>query len=311
MNKLYMQIGICVAAAVLCLWGIMSPPVALACGIVMALTVGAPLPERTPKVTKYLLQACVVGLGFGMNLGEVWVAGRTGFGFTVVTLVGTLSLGWLLGKAFRVGSQTSCLVSSGTAICGGSAIAAVGAVINADRKSMSVALGTVFILNAIALFVFPPIGRLLHLSQHQFGLWSAIAIHDTSSVVGAAARYGDEALRLATTVKLTRALWIVPLALGFVLVTHRKGAKISIPWFILFFVIAAAVRSVFPQGEAGYGLIKHVAKNGLALTLFLIGTGLSREAIRTVGVRAMLQGVTLWVIVSMSSLLVIWGLFRT
>jgi len=230
-----------------CLSGWISPPIALAMGLVFALVIGNPLPCLAQKTSKLLLQASVVGLGFGLNLGTLLAAGRTGIGFTVCSIVGTLLLGWWVGRMLKVDSQASTLVSCGTAICGGSAIAAVAGVIKADGRAVSVALGTVFLLNAVALFIFPPIGHALHLSQNQFGVWSAIAIHDTSSVVGAAAKYGDEALRVATTVKLVRALWIVPLALGLAFFTGRKGAKIAWPWFILFFVAAACVRTLQQQ----------------------------------------------------------------
>lgn len=289
--------------SIACLTGLISPPLALACGVCLTLSIGQVFHDFTHKATKWLLQASVVGLGFGINLAQVWGAGKTGFGFTVVTITGTLLAGWLIGRMLKVDPQTSLLVSAGTAICGGSAIAAVGAVLKADKKAMSVALGTVFILNALALFIFPPLGKWMGLSQAQFGLWSAIAIHDTSSVVGAAAKYGDEALRLATTVKLTRALWIIPLVIVLSLMNRQKGGKITIPWFILFFVLAAGVRSMFPQGASGYLVITDAAKIGLTLALFFIGTSLSREAIRTVGARAMIQGVALWIIISLAGLL--------
>ncbi len=291
--------------ATVCLSGWISPPLALALGLAFALTVGNPLPRLAQKSAKLLLQASVVGLGFGMNLGILWSAGRTGIGFTVGTITGTLLLGWCVGRLLRVESQTSTLVSCGTAICGGSAIAAVAGVIKADSRAVSVALATVFVLNAVALFLFPPLGHWLGLTQHQFGVWSAIAIHDTSSVVGAAAKYGDEALRVATTVKLVRALWIVPLALGLALVTGRKGAKIAWPWFILFFVAAACVRTWLPQGEAGYGKLVLLARLGLTLTLFLIGAQISREALRTVGWRALVQGIILWIAISLTGLLAV------
>jgi len=302
MNRQYIQILLCVVVFIFSFFGIISPPAALACGFVVALTVGQPFSAFTNKATKYLLQWSVAGLGFGMNMSGIWTAGSTGFGFTVATIAGTLLLGWLLGRALRVESQTSCLISSGTAICGGSAIAAVGAMLQADKKAMSVALATVFFLNAVALFVFPPVGKMLGMSQEQFGLWAAIAIHDTSSVVGAAVKYGDIALQIAAPVKLTRALWIIPLALGISFFIRHQSGRITLPWFILFFVLAAVVRTIFPQGEDGYLLIKKAAKIGLTFTLFLIGTGLSREAIRNVGIRPMIQGVVLWFIVSLTSL---------
>ena len=291
--------------AAVCLSGWVSPPVALASGLVFALVIGNPLPRMTQKTSKLLLQASVVGLGFGMNLGTLLAAGRTGIGFTVCTIAGTLLLGWWVGRLLRVETQASTLVSCGTAICGGSAIAAVAGVIKADSRAISVALGTVFLLNAVALFIFPLIGHWLHLTQHQFGVWAAIAIHDTSSVVGAAAKYGDEALRVATTVKLVRALWIVPLALGLAFCTGRKGAKIAWPWFILFFVGAACVRTGLPQGAVVYSSLVMLARLGLTLTLFLIGAQISREALRTVGWRALLQGVILWIVISLAGLLAV------
>jgi uncharacterized integral membrane protein (TIGR00698 family) len=296
--------------AAFCATGLVAPPLALGLGLVFALTFGNPLPRATQKVAKVLLQASVVGLGFGMDLGAVWAAGRMGFGFTVGTIAGTLVLGWLVGRLLRVERQASTLVSCGTAICGGSAIAAVGAAIRADSRAMSVALGTVFVLNAVALFLFPPLGKWLHLSQQQFGIWAAIAIHDTSSVVGAAARYGAEALGIATTVKLTRALWIAPLALGYALLQGKRGAKIAWPWFILFFLLAAAVRTLVPQGADVYAALTAVARAGLTLTLFLIGAQLSREALRTVGARALVQGVVLWAAISLAGLAVVRQLVR-
>lgn len=278
--------------------GLVSPPIALALGLALALTLGNPFPKISHRASKALLQWSVVGLGFGMNLPAVWHAGRMGFGFTVATITGTLFLGYWLGRFLKVESQTSTLVSVGTSICGGSAIAAVAAVLEADARAISVSLCTIFVLNAIALFVFPPLGHAFGMDQSQFGLWSAIAIHDTSSVVGAAAKYGEEALDIATTVKLARALWIVPIALGLAFLKGRSASKVKLPWFIFAFLAAAGIRTLFPGGEAGYAIIKQVAKLGLTLTLFLIGSGLSRDALKTVGFRPMVQGVILWVIVA-------------
>jgi uncharacterized integral membrane protein (TIGR00698 family) len=272
-----------------------SPPLALALGLVLALTAGNPFGKQTSKPTKLLLQASVVGLGFGMNLQKVVQAGRTGILFTIATIAGTLLLGWLAGRALGIERRTAHLISSGTAICGGSAIAAVGPVIDATDEEMSVSLGTVFILNSIALFVFPLIGHALHLSQTQFGVWAAIAIHDTSSVVGAAAKYGNEALQIATTVKLTRALWIVPLTIGTALAFRHKSTRIAIPWFILWFLVASVVRT-YVGGP--WESIVTVAKIGLTVTLFLIGAALSRKSIAAVGARPLILGVLLWIVIS-------------
>jgi len=287
------------------LTGWISPPIALAAGLVFALAFGNPIPDTSHRASKLLLQWSVVGLGFGLNIPAVWSAGKTGFGFTVVTIWGTLLVGILLGRFLKVESQTSTLVSVGTSICGGSAIAAVGAVLEADARAMSVALCTVFVLNAAALFIFPPLGHVLGMDQSHFGLWSAIAIHDTSSVVGAAAKYGEEALNIATTVKLSRALWIVPIALGMAMLKHRSAAKVKVPWFIFAFLAAAGMRTLWPHGEIAYDAIKHVARLGLTLTLFLIGAGLSRDALKTVGIRPMIQGVLLWILVSIAGLVAV------
>ena len=277
-----------------------APPLALALGVLLALTVGNPYARKTSKLTKILLQASVVGLGFGMNLQKVVEAGRTGILFTIATIVGTLLLGWLLARAMRINAHTAHLISSGTAICGGSAIAAVGPVIGASDEEMSVSLGTVFILNSIALVAFPLIGTALHLTQRQFGVWSAIAIHDTSSVVGAASAYGAEALQIATTVKLTRALWIVPLTIGTALAFHRRSkTRIAIPWFIFLFLLASVVRT-YVSGP--WEVIVLIARIGLTVTLFLIGAGLSRRSLAAVGVRPLILGVLLWIAISVTGL---------
>ena len=284
---------------------ILSPPLALATGLAVALILGNPYDHFSTKASKMLLQWSVVGLGFGMNLAAVWAAGKTGFGLTVCTIFGTLLAGWLIGRAMKIDPQTSLLISSGTAICGGSAIAAVGGVLGADKRAMSVSLGTVFILNAVALFIFPMIGKLLHMGQQEFGLWAAVAIHDTSSVVGAAAKYGDQALEVATSVKLARALWIFPITIGLALTLHKRTKGIKFPWFILWFLMAATVCTLLPQGEILYGWIKFAAHHGLTLTLFFIGANLSREAIKSVGIRPLIQGVLLWIIISTTTLLAV------
>lgn len=288
----------------ICFLPFVSPPIALAFGLLFALTLKNPFPEKTSRWTKILLQTSVVLLGFGMNLTEVIKAGTSGVLFTVATIFGTLALGFLVGKLLKVKDKTSNLISSGTAICGGSAIAAVAPVIEADSEEISVSLGTIFILNSIALFLFPLVGHALNLSQNQFGVWSAIAIHDTSSVVGAAARYGDEALKIATTVKLTRALWIAPIALLFSFFYRSKNAKIAVPYFIFFFLLAVVIRSYTPETfpVSIFDLLAKAAKIGLTVTLFLIGASLSKDVIKKVGVRPLIQGVVLWAIISLVSL---------
>ncbi len=293
-------------AVIACLTPWVSAPVALLLGLLVAQISGHPYLQHNKKATTQLLQISVVGLGFGMNLQTAMQAGKQGFVFTVISILGTLILGYLLGKALKIDRKTSHLVSSGTAICGGSAIAAVSPVINANEQQISVALGIVFILNSVALFIFPPLGHLLHLSQQQFGIWSAIAIHDTSSVVGAASKYGAEALGIATTVKLTRALWIIPVALGTAFFFKSKEHKIKIPWFIGYYIIAMCINTYLPQYLPGMEkvtpVIVEVAKKGLTLTLFLIGCGLSKKNIQAVGIRPFIQGIVLWVAISVSSL---------
>ena len=284
-----------------------TPPVALFVGLAFALICGQAHPKFNKKTSKYLLQYSVVGLGFGMNLQASLASGKEGMEFTIISVVGTMLIGWFIGKRMlRVDRDTAYLISSGTAICGGSAIAAVGPVLKANDSSMSVALGTIFILNAIALFVFPAIGHALDLSQQQFGTWAAIAIHDTSSVVGAGAAYGKEALEVATTIKLTRALWIIPLALVTSFIFKGDGKKISIPWFIFFFILAIVVNTYLLDSVPQVGHeIARFARKGLTITLFFIGASLSMDVVRQVGIRPMIQGILLWLVISVSSLVYI------
>jgi uncharacterized integral membrane protein (TIGR00698 family) len=281
-----------------------SPPVALVLGVAFALLSPSPAPAKARGLTKILLQASVVGLGFGMNLNRVLSAGAGGFAYTAGGIAFALTAGWALGRLLNVEKTTSYLVSVGTAICGGSAIAAVGPVVGADAEQMSVSLGTIFVLNSVALLLFPPIGRALGLSQTQFGLWAALAIHDTSSVVGAAMKYGPEALAVGATVKLARALWIVPVCLV-TAALNRSKAKVQWPWFILFFVMAAAANTFLPSGSAAWSFLNMAGKAGLTATLFLIGAGLSRAALSKVGPRPLLQGVALWALVATLSLALI------
>jgi uncharacterized integral membrane protein (TIGR00698 family) len=281
-----------------------SPPIALALGLGFGLGFSNPYARQTRSLSKTLLQASVVGLGFGMNLREVLRAGSSGFLYTAVGITATLIAGVALGRLLKVERTPAMLISVGTAICGGSAIAAVGPVVGANEEEMSVSLGAVFILNSVALLIFPPIGHRLALSQEQFGLWSALAIHDTSSVVGATAKYGAAALAVGATVKLARALWIAPLAVGTAFVKRRE-ARIQWPWFILFFCVAAMIRTWIPAGRGAFDMLTEVARVGLTVTLFLIGCGISKKTLRTVGVRPLAQGVILWVIVGALSLALI------
>lgn len=281
--------------------GYVSPPLALTLGIIFGLSCKHPYHADGRSLSKFLLQASVVALGFGMNLHEVVKAGRSGFIYTAIGISFAMLAGLALGRILRVRGTTAYLVATGTAICGGSAIAAVGPILRADEEEMAVSLGTVFILNSVALLIFPPIGKSLGLTQTQFGLWAALAIHDTSSVVGAAARYGAAALVIATTVKLARALWIVPVALGTAAIKGSR-AKIQIPWFILFFCLAAVINTYGPQDPRMSQGFFRLGQLGLTATLFLIGTGLSRETLARVGWRPLVQGVLLWLLVGIGSL---------
>jgi uncharacterized integral membrane protein (TIGR00698 family) len=285
--------------------GLIGPPFALAAGLVFGLTTVHHFHVESRQLSKFLLQAAVVCLGFGMNLQEVVHAGRSGFLYTAISITFVLSLGVLLGKMLQVGKTQSLLISFGTAICGGSAIAAMGPILQANEEEMAVSMGTVFVLNSVALLLFPFIGWRLHLSQTQFGLWAALAIHDTSSVVGAGAKYGATALAVGTTVKLARALWIVPLAIATAMLKKSK-AKVHWPWFILYFCVAAVLASYVPrfvpQSVGLFAALNRLGRSALTVVLFLIGTGITRSTLREVGVRPLVQGVTLWVVVAGLSL---------
>ena len=278
MNKNIFFVGLILAAS-----GLISPPIALLAGLLYGFTLTHPFHVESKRLAKFLLQASVVALGFGMNLHEVVHAGRSGFLYTSVSISLAMLLGLGLGYLIKVGKKSAFLISAGTAICGGSAIAAVGPIADANEEEMAIALGSVFILNSVALFLFPVIGYLLHLSQEQFGLWSALAIHDTSSVVGATAKYGPTALAVGTTIKLARALWIVPLSFV-TAVTLKSKARIHWPWFILLFCVAALLNTLLPAKPA-FAALNQLGKNGLTVTLFLIGTGLNRKTLRRVGLR--------------------------
>ena len=291
-----------VLAVVLCLSPLVSPPIALLMGLIIAQFIGHPYLHLNHKATHILLQVSVVGLGFGMNVTSALKAGKEGILFTIVSIIGTLVIGFFMGKFLKIEKKTSYLISAGTAICGGSAIAAISPVIKAQEKQISVALGTIFILNSAALFLFPFIGHQLNLSQSQFGMWCAIAIHDTSSVVGAASKYGPQALEIATTVKLARALWIIPVAFLSTFIFKNKNSKIKIPYFIGLFVLAMIANTYIPFVQQYNHYLTNIAKAGLTLTLFLIGCGLNRKTISSVGFKPLIQGVILWMIISTAAL---------
>jgi len=316
-------IAFVLVAAALIAWA--TPPVALIAGMVFALCVGNPFHKWGSKLAKRLLQACVVMLGFGMNLPTILRAGWNGSLFAALTIGTTLLLGYWIGRRLDINRNTSVLISAGTAICGGSAIAAVGSVIAVTEGEIAVAMGTVFLLNAVALYLFPFLGHALHLSQHQFGVWAGVAIHDISSVVGTALPYGSDALETATAVKLSRTLWIIPLTLGLMFAYGRReqmkkaGAttldigsypasrkpKVEVPWFIAFFLLASLARSYVPGIAEWSPQIGHIAKGGLTLVLCLIGASLSPHTLRAVGWKAAVQGMLLWIFISIASLLLI------
>jgi uncharacterized integral membrane protein (TIGR00698 family) len=296
MAKNLFFIGVILAAS-----GLLSPSFALAAGLAYGLSIAHPFHAESKRLSHFLLQASVVCLGFGINLHEVLKAGRAGFVYTAISISLALLLGWLLGRTLKVGRTQSFLISAGTAICGGSAIAALGPVSDANEEEMAVSMGTVFVLNSVALFLFPLVGWHFRLDQTQFGLWSALAIHDTSSVVGAAARYGAVALAIGTSVKLARALWIVPISLA-TAATRKSQKSIRLPWFILYFCMASVISTCAGAFHTVSLQLSGLGRTGLTVTLFLIGSGLSRPMLRKVGVRPMLQGVALWMVVAVASL---------
>ena len=300
MNK-QLQRAIFFCAVIFCITPFSSPPVALFLGLVIALVLGNPIEKYNSKISKRLLQISVIGLGFGMNINAAIKSSTEGFLFTIAIIVITMIAGMIVGKYLKVDKNISTLISSGTAICGGSAIAAVSTAINSKDEDTAVSIGTVFILNAVGLFLFPLIGHYLNMSQESFGMWSAISIHDTSSVVGAAQSYGDKALAIAVNVKLTRALWIIPLVLTIILVTRSKNSKIQIPWFIGGYIIAMLIASYIPSiSEISIGTA-HTAKKLLTVTLFFIGAGITRSNLKKVGIRPLLLGIILWMLIGVVS----------
>jgi uncharacterized integral membrane protein (TIGR00698 family) len=293
------------SALVFCLVSQVTPPVALLLGLVIAQLSGHPYQHINSKVTSFLLQFSIVGLGFGMNFETALSAGQDGFLFTILSIATTLLIGFFIGKFLKIELKTSYLISTGTAICGGSAIASISPIIKADEEKISMALTTIYILNSVALLLFPYIGQELNLSQTQFGLWCAIAIHDTSSVIGAASKYGPKALEVATTVKLTRALWIVPVALISAFLFKNENAKIKIPYFIGLFLCAMLITTYLSVAPGFSNFVAYVSHTGLRMTLFLIGCGLSKKILKSASVRPLLQGVVLWIAIS---LLALWAI---
>ncbi|WP_187262627.1 YeiH family protein [Pontibacter beigongshangensis] len=293
------------AALLLCLSPAVCAPVALVLGFCFSVLLGHPFERHNQKVINWLLKASVVGLGFGINAAGALAAAKQGLGITLLSVLITLLLGAAIGKLLHLGPKVSHLIASGTAICGGSAIAALAPVLRVNEKEMSVSLGTVFLLNAVALLIFPVLGHYLQLSQFQFGLWSAIAIHDTSSVIGAASAFGAEALEVATTVKLVRALWIVPVAFVSSFAFRVGNQKVELPWFIGLFVLAMLLHGYLPVAAELGRPVAMVSEAGLTITLFLVGAGLSLEKIKSAGWRPLLLGLTLWVLVAAVSL---WGI---
>lgn len=294
---------------VLCLFPFFSAPLALFLGIILGFTYKDEEVFRTGKLTKYLLQASVVCMGFAMNMHEVIQTGKQGFVLTFISIFFTLFCGLMLAKLFKVESITGQLISGGTAICGGSAIAAFGPVLNANKNQMSFALAVIFVLNAVALFIFPILGHYFSMTQVEFGEWAAIAIHDTSSVVGACETYGSEALQIGTTIKLTRTLWIIPVAFLLAMYNKNKTAKISIPWFILFFILAIVVGNYMPGMHETNQHLSWLGKKGMMVSLFFIGSSIKLEDVKKTGPNAFALGITLWIIISVSTFLGIKYLF--
>ena len=300
--NLYFQQAIFALVIILCLLSIISPPIALLLGVILVNVFGNPFLAFNHKAITFFLFFSIGGLGFGMNATNAISAGKEGFLLTVFSIFSTIIFGTLLGKWLKTDKKTSHLISCGTAICGGSAIAAISPVIKSNENQTSIALGVIFILNSIALFAFPFIGHQLDLSQKDFGLWCAIAIHDTSSVVGAANKYGAEALQIATTVKLARALWIIPISLLTAVIFKNKNSKIKIPYFIGLFILAMLLNSYLPQISIFTPHIVNLAKIGLTITLFLIGATLNINTLKSVGVKPLLQGIFLWIFIAGLSL---------
>lgn len=294
-----------IGLAIISLTPWVSSPIALALGFILAVFLGNPFEKYLHRYIHLLLQISIVGLGFGLKLNEALQAGKTGLTLTIISISTVMIVGYVLGKVFKLEKQLIYLLSVGTAICGGSAIAAISPIIKPSTKQISLALAIVFTLNSIALFVYPVIGHALHLSQEQFGLWCAIGIHDTSSVVGAASKFGNEALKIATTVKLARALWIIPVSVITMFIFKNKESKIKIPWFIGYFIFAILLNTYIPFFGNFSSTVTAISKSGLNLTLFLIGSTLSLQTLKTIGLKPLAVAIILWITISIGSLLYI------
>lgn len=294
-----------ICCAILCLMPFISSPIALVIGFIIAQLFGNPYERLSKKASNLLLKIAVVGLGFGMNVFTAIHVGKEGISFTIISISCVMILGLILTKVFKIDRIIGYLIAAGTAICGGSAIAALSPITKAKDNQISVALSVVFTLNSIALLIFPPIGHLFHMTQHEFGLWCAIAIHDTSSVVGASSKYGEQALQIATTVKLARALWIIPLSFMTVLFFKSSSKKINIPWFIGLFLIAICLNTYIPVIHEISPIIIMFSKAVLTLTLFLIGTSLSFNMLKNIGYKPLLLAIILWIVIASGSLLLI------
>jgi uncharacterized integral membrane protein (TIGR00698 family) len=294
-----------IALVIFCLTPFTSSPISLLIGIIFAVLLGNPFENITHKYIHLLLQISIVGLGFGLNINEALQAGKSGLLLTVASITSVLVLGYIIGRILKIEKNLTYLITVGTAICGGSAIAAVSPIIKPKSGQISLALAIVFTLNSIALFIYPAIGHALQLTQEQFGLWAAVGIHDTSSVVGAANKYGPEALKIATTVKLARALWIIPVSLLTMFLFKQKGTKVKIPWFIGLFILAIVLNTFLPQLSIVTPYILHISKTGLNLTLFLIGTTLTLSVIKSISLKPMVLAVILWILISCGSLIYI------
>jgi uncharacterized integral membrane protein (TIGR00698 family) len=294
-----------ISIIILCLVGVLNSPLALLSGFILVVIFKNPFLKESQKSIQYFLKIAIIGLGFGMSLTETLETSLNGLSLTIITILLTITLGLLLGKYLKLDKKLSHLITSGTSICGGSAIAAVSPIIKAEPKTISIALGIVFFLNSIALFIFPGLGHFFNLSQTEFGLWCAIAIHDTSSVVGAALQYGEEALKIATTVKLSRTLWIIPLSIFSMFLFKNKTDKLKIPWFILGFIAAIFINNYHILQPELTETIVLVSKRLLVLTLFLVGTTLSIKEIKETGAKPLIFAVFLWVFISVVSLIYI------